>query len=77
MIIDNEIIKELAQAAQDLLDCEEELGIGPDLEPDHEEAHEYRSRMLYRALDEFNAAVRLDENHNMATSTNSPWAHNL
>jgi len=77
MIIDNEIIKELAQAAQDLLDCEEELGIGPDLEPDHEEAHEYRSRMLYRALDEFNAAVRLDENHNMATSTTSPWAHNL
>ena len=74
MIIDNEIIKELAQAAQDLLDCEEELGIGPDLEPDQEEAHEYRSRMLYRALEEFNAAARLDEEHTMATSTISPYA---
>ena len=74
MIIDHEIIRELAQAAQDLLDCEEELGIGPDLEPDHEEAHEYRSRMLYRAIEEFNAAARLDEEHTMATSTISPYA---
>ena len=77
MIIDNDIIKELAQCAQDLLDCEEELGIGPDLEPDHEDAHEYRSRMLYEALAEFNAAARLDEEHTIATSTTSPWAHNL
>ena len=76
MIIDNEIIKELAQAAQDLLDCEEELAIGPDLVPEREDAHEYRSRMLYRALEEFNAAARLDEEHTMATSTTSPWAHN-
>ena len=75
MIIDQEIIKELAQAAQDLLDCEEELiDNGLHLEPECEDAHEYKSRMLYNALDEFNAAVRLDEDHNMATSTTSPYA---
>ena len=74
MIIDNDIIRELAQAAQDLLDCEEEIGIDQDLEPEQADGHEYRSRMLYRALEEFNAAVRLDEDHNMATSTISPYA---
>jgi len=75
MIIDQEIIKELAQAAQDLLDCEEELiDNGLHLEPECEDAHEYKSRMLYNALAEFNAAVRLDEDHNMATSTTSPYA---
>ncbi len=75
MIIDQEIIKELAQAAQELLDCEEELiDNGLHLEPECEDAHEYKSRMLYNALDEFNAAVRLDEDHNMATSTTSPYA---
>jgi hypothetical protein len=75
MIIDQEIIKELAQAAQDLLDCEEELiDNGLHLEPECEDAHEYKSRMLYNALSEFNAAVRLDEDHNMATSTTSPYA---
>mgnify|MGYP001604413118 CR=1 FL=1 len=77
MIIDNEIIKELAQAAQDLLDCEEELCDAIHIEPEHENAHEYRSRMLYEALAEFNAAARLDEQPAMATSTTSPWAHNL
>ena len=75
MIIDNEIIKELAQAAQDLLDLEEEqFDEGIHIEPECEDAHEYRSRMLYRALDEFNAAVRLDEDHTMATSSTSPYA---
>jgi hypothetical protein len=75
MIIDQEIIRELAQAAQDLLDCEEELiHDGIYIEPEHEEAHEYRSRMLYNALEEFNAAARLDEEHTLATSTTSPYA---
>lgn len=75
MIIDNDIIRELAQAAQELLDCEEELlDDGLHLEPECEDAHEYKSRMLYNALEEFNAAVRLDEDHNMATSTTSPYA---
>ncbi len=78
MIIDSEIIRELAQAAQDLLDLEEEiLGEGMHLEQEHEDGHEYRSRMLYNALDEFNAAARLDEEHTIATTTTSPWAHNL
>jgi len=75
MIIDKEIIRELAQCAQNLLDMEEEAGIGPDLEnPEHEDGHEYHSRMLYEALAEFNAAVRLDEDHNLETSTTSPYA---
>lgn len=75
MIIDNDIIRELAQAAQDLLDCEEELiNDGIHIDPECEDAHEYKSRMLYNALEEFNAAVRLDEDHNMATSTTSPYA---
>lgn len=75
MIIDNEIIRELAQAAQNLLDMEEEAGIGPDLEnPEHEDGHEYHSRMLYEALAEFNAAARLDEDHTIATSTISQYA---
>jgi len=74
MIIDNEIIKELAQCAQNLLDMEEEAGIGPDLEnPEHEDGHEYHSRMLYEALAEFNAAVRLDEEHNLATTSISQY----
>lgn len=75
MIIDAEIIKELAQAAQDLLDCEEELiHDGIHIDPEHEDAHEYKSRMLYNALDEFNAAARLDEEHTIATSTISRYA---
>ena len=75
MIIDNDIIKELAQAAQDLLDCEEELiHDGIHIDPECEDAHEYKSRMLYNALEEFNAAARLDEEHTMATSTTSPYA---
>lgn len=42
MIIDNDIIRELAQCAQNLLDMEEEAGIGPYLEnPEHEDGHEY------------------------------------
>ncbi len=75
MIIDKEIIRELAQAAQDLLDCEEELiHNGIHIDPEHEDAHEYRSRMLYNALEEFNAAARLDEEHTIATSTISRYA---
>ena len=74
MIIDSEIIKELAQAAQELLDCEEELlDDGLHLEPECEDAHEYKSRMLYNALDEFNAAARLDDEHTMATSSISQY----
>ena len=77
MIIDSEIIRELAQAAQDLLDLEEEqLHEGIHIDPECEDSHEYRSRMLYNALDEFNAAARLDEEHRIATTTTSPWAHN-
>ena len=75
MIIDHEIIRELAQAAQDLLDCEEELiHDGIHIDPECEDTHEYKSRMLYNALAEFNAAARLDEGHTMATSTISPYA---
>jgi hypothetical protein len=75
MIIDTDIIRELAQCAQNLLDMEEEAGIGPDLEnPEHEDGHEYHSRMLYNALEEFNAAARLDEEHTIATSTISRYA---
>jgi hypothetical protein len=75
MIIDHDIIRELAQAAQDLLDCEEELiHDGIYIDPEHEDAHEYRSRILYNALEEFNAAVRLDEDHTLETSTTSPYA---
>ncbi len=75
MIIDHEIIEELAQAAQDLLDCEEELlHDGIHIDPEHENAHESTSRRLYEALAEFNAAARLDEEHTIATSTISPYA---
>ena len=75
MKIHKDIVRNLAQAAQDMLDTEEEMGIGPDLEADDQDAHEYRSRMLYKALAAFNSAVH--EDHTLATSPTSPWAHNL
>lgn len=74
MNIDIETIRELAQAAQNLLDCEEEIGIGPDLEPADEDGHEYHSRMLYRALEEFNASATISEQHHLSTTSTSPYA---